>query len=79
MGWRQKMRAWWPFGAHNSSPEATLAVRAAEQSRQKAFQDRAQAAEVRVEAEQATEVIRAHNAANRYDDFLRRVVAQRDT
>lgn len=68
----------WPFGTRCSSVDATAAVAAAERSQVRAYGDKAHAAEVRAIAEALADRVRAHNAANRYDDFLRRVVQGRD-
>ncbi len=67
------MQALWPFGRHDQSA-AISAVAAAERSHQRAVADRLQAAETRAQAEVYAAQIRDHNAANRYDDFLRRVM-----
>lgn len=67
--------ALWPFDwGRQPSPEAREAVACADRSASLAEQDRRAAARRRVEAEQLTERLRAHNTANAYDDWLRRVV-----
>lgn len=68
------MRELWTFGKRHGSEQAAAAVIAAQRSHQTAVSDREAMASVRVEAEQLAEQVRAHNSANRYDDFLRRVM-----
>lgn len=73
------MRALWPFGRQDIDPgAATLANRAADESRMRAYVDQQDAVRLRESAEQAAAAVRAHNTANRYDDFLRRVVQGRE-
>jgi hypothetical protein len=70
-------RRLWPFGHQRPSPEATAAVESAERSKAQAHNDRVRAAAVRALADQLAAEVKAHNTANRYDDFLRRVVQGR--
>jgi hypothetical protein len=74
MSWRRRLRALWPFGAPDTRHEADAALEAAEQSLRRAVEDRRTASAVRAEAEVWEQQIRDHNSANRYDDFLLRVM-----
>lgn len=65
-----------PFRRRPSSEDAAKAVQDAEKSRSRAFNDRDAAAEQRVEAEHWAAQVKAHNTANRFDDWLARVVQQ---
>lgn len=78
MGWWAKMRELWPFGTVAGGGEASAAVQQAEQSRREAALDRERAVQLRQQVDAATDAVRAHNAANRYDDFLRRVIQDRE-
>jgi len=55
-------------------PEASRAVAAANESHEEAVGQREAMTELRREADAVTEQIRAHNSANRYDDWLRHVM-----
>lgn len=74
MSWRQRLRALWPYESRNTRREADDALKAAELSLRRAVEDRRQASAVRAEAEVWERQIRDHNTANRYDDFLLRVM-----
>jgi hypothetical protein len=78
MSWGQKLRTMWPFGTQTSSEEAIKALRDAQVSASRAASDRAHAARLRGQTEEAVEQVRQHNTANRYDEFLRRVVQGRE-
>ncbi len=71
------MRALWPFGQHETSAESTQAIAAARQSHERAVQDRCKAAATRAEADMWAAQVRDHNAANRYDTWLRDVMQGR--
>lgn len=72
MRWWQKMRAL--FSRARPGTAATAAVAAANESHRKAVDQRDKMALLRAEADEVTAAIKAHNAANRYDDFLARVI-----
>ena len=59
------------------SPEAKAARVAAARSRARAEQECAQARRLRVEADEITSALRAHNKANDYDAWISVVVRQR--
>jgi hypothetical protein len=61
-------------GRRDTGAESTAAVEAATRSLERAVEDRCRASAQRAEAEVWAERIRIHNAANRYDDFLRQVM-----
>ena len=71
MGWMTRIRErLWP----RRGGEAAKAVAAAELSHDEAIIQRDAMVELRREADQAAAVIAAHNAANRYDDWIRAVM-----
>ncbi|WP_455565671.1 DUF7620 family protein [Micromonospora haikouensis] len=73
--WRRVVRGLWPLGrGRQPSPEARQASLRADESVSRAEQDRLVAARRRVEADRLAERLRAHNVANKYDDWLRQVV-----
>lgn len=67
------MRALWPFDREPLGGGAA-AVREAGKSREVADADRLKAADLRRRAEEAAKIVREHNAANKYDDWLRKVM-----
>lgn len=74
--WRQ---IWgWLHGGHESERESGLeaqaATESADASRAQAEEDWLEAMECRVEADAVTRALRAHNAANRYDDWIMGIV-----
>lgn len=71
--WRKWMRAFRPFGRQQCRDSSAALVAAGESHRQ-AVTDLGEAIRLRVQSEEAASAVRAHNTANRYDDFLRRVV-----
>jgi hypothetical protein len=77
MRWRNWMRAIWPF-SQTDSHEAQEALSRAVESGRRAKEDHKLALKMRAQNEEAAEAVRAHNAANRYDEFLRRVVQGHD-
>lgn len=71
MGWLKRVRALFlPRLGH----EASAAVAAANESHDEAVGQRDAMTRLRAEADEATAAIRAHNSANRYDDWLRQVM-----
>lgn len=74
------MRSLWTLGKHNGVDlnEAKKANEAADESRVRGKVDHELAVRLRESADQAAADVRAHNSANRYDDFLRRVVQGRE-
>ncbi len=71
MGWTARMRA---LFAPRRGREASAALAAADRSHEQAVGQRDAMTRLRVEAEHVTAEVRAHNEANRYDDFLTRVI-----
>lgn len=71
MNWLRSMRLCW---ARRPSDEALAAAVDAEARRLRACRDREEARQVRAAAEEVAATVRAHNKANRYDDFLRHVM-----
>lgn len=63
-----------PFRSRRPSSEAQDASRCARESAVQAEADRQAAASRRREAEHLERKLRAHNTANRYDDWLRQMV-----
>lgn len=79
MGMGRWMRALWPFGNRDIDPNAAReAVRSSDKRRIDSLVQREMAGRLLESAEQAAADVRAHNTANRYDDFLRRVVQGRE-
>jgi hypothetical protein len=71
MGWLKRMRAaFLPRRGH----EASAAVAAANESHDKAVGQRDAMTRLRAEADEIRAEVRAHNEANRFDDFLLRVM-----
>ncbi len=77
--WRKLMRALWPFGRHEISAESTQAMLAASRSHERAINDRCEASAQRAEADIWAAQVRDHNAANRYDIWLRQVMQGKGT
>lgn len=72
-------RLWgWLHGGRESERvsglEAQAATESADASRVQAEEDWLDAMECRVEADSLTRTLRAHNAANRYDDWILGIV-----
>lgn len=65
--WLRRVYGYQGQESHDARQSALL-------SREQAEQDWQVAMELGVEAAGVTEVLRAHNAANRYDDWLREIV-----
>lgn len=75
MGWLAKVKAWLiPRRGH----EAADAIRAADQSHARAVDQRDAMTRLRVEADEVRAEVRAHNEANRFDDFLASVIRGRN-
>jgi hypothetical protein len=64
------------LGGRRPTPEAQAARVEAAESLAQAAQDRAEAVAHRAEAERITAQLRQHNAANRYDEWLREVLSR---
>lgn len=62
------------FGRRHPNGGSAEAVQAAEQSHAQAVTDRVSAARTRAVAEEIEAQVRRHNAANRYDAFLQRLI-----
>lgn len=79
MSWRQWMRErLFPWTRRGVDPRAASALRDAEQSHLRSTHDLDYARTLRQESEGVAAHLRRHNTANRYDDFLRKVVQGRD-
>ncbi len=63
-----------PFRRAEESGDASAAIEAADRSHRTASADRERMAKVRQEAERLAAEVRAHNSANRYDEFLQRAM-----
>lgn len=72
MNWRHRLLTL--FGLQPRSGEAAAAGVAAELSCRHAVSQRDEMARLREQADMYAETIRAHNSANRYDDWLRHVM-----
>ena len=72
------MRALWPFNSREPLGGGAAAIKDAGKSREVADADRAMAAELRRRAEEAARLVHEHNTANRYDDWLRKVMHGND-
>jgi hypothetical protein len=71
MGWLRRMRA---LFAPRRGGEASAALDAANRSHDRAVGEREAMTRLRREADRAGAEVRAHNEANRFDDFLARVI-----
>ncbi len=78
--WRRVLRAIRPFGYPREKPtgEAQEALLRADRSRAQAFVDHDRARRLREETDRVAEKLAEHNAANRYADWIMRVVKERD-
>lgn len=68
------MRAVWPFGRPYRDDESQAALDAANASHEQAVTDRVRMSATRAEADTWAALVRGHNSANRYDDWLRQVM-----
>jgi hypothetical protein len=78
MTWGQRVRALWPFGKNTIGPDAADARDRADLSQLRAQADLIQVVRLRAESDHVARELLAHNVANQYDDFLRKVVQGRD-
>ena len=74
MSWRQKLRALLGRSTSAGQAESMAALEAASRSRQRAEEDHSQASATRAEADVWAQRVRDHNTANRYNEFLARVM-----
>lgn len=80
MKWRRMVRAMWPFGRPTvpRDDSARQAMLAADASQLRAAADQERARRLRADSEQVADKLAAHNTANRYDDWIRKVVQGRE-
>jgi hypothetical protein len=79
MRWGKFMRTLWPFAHGLTGEDASCALRAAEARAKQAKIDKENAIVLRARMQEASDAVRKHNEANRYDDFLKRVVQGRES
>jgi hypothetical protein len=74
MGWAAKVQAWL---IPKRDRDAADAIAAADKSHARAVGQRDAMTKLRVEADEVRAQVRAHNEANRFDDFLASVIRGR--